>query len=105
MTLGENIKKERERLGISQAKPGEYVSKSQQAVGKWEKDIAEPDTKTIDLLAKLFGVSVDYLLGISDQQTPSQSPRIALYEGEVSEEGMEDIERFVEFIKEREKKK
>lgn len=50
--------------------------------------------------------AIERALGIDkDNDAPASSPRIALYEGEVSEEGMEDIERFVEFIKEREKKK
>ena len=50
--------------------------------------------------------AIERALGIDkDNDAPASSPRIALYEDEVSEEGMEDIERFVEFIKEREKKK
>ena len=50
--------------------------------------------------------AIERALGIDkDNDAPASSPRIALYEGEVSEEGMEDIMKYVEFIKEREKKK
>lgn len=63
MTIGEKIKINRQRQGLSQAKLGELLSLSQQAVAKWEKSFAEPDTNTLKKLADLFGVSVDYLVG------------------------------------------
>lgn len=51
------------QLNISQANLGELLNVSQQAVAKWEKSIAEPDTNTLKKLADLFGVTVDYLIG------------------------------------------
>ena len=61
--LGDVIKIERIKLGWSQQKLGGYLAVTQQAVGKWEKNLAEPDAITLDKLATLFGVSTDYLLG------------------------------------------
>ena len=63
MTVGENIKKLRAQQGLSQAKLGELLNVSQQAVAKWEKAVAEPDLTTLVELANLFKVSVDYLIG------------------------------------------
>lgn len=70
MSIGERIKLERTKKGDSQAVLGEFVSVSQQAVGKWEKDLAEPDGETLNKLADYFGVSVDYLLG-RKEKSPS----------------------------------
>lgn len=70
MSIGERIKLERTKKGDSQATLGELVSVSQQAVGKWEKDLAEPDGETLNMLADYFGVSVDYLLG-RKEKSPS----------------------------------
>lgn len=70
MSIGERIKLERTKKGISQAALGELVSVSQQTVGKWEKDVAEPDGETLNKLADYFEVSVDYLLG-REEKAPS----------------------------------
>lgn len=71
MTLGENIKRNRTQQGLSQAKLGELLSVTQQAVAKWEKSIAEPDSTALKKMADLFSVSVDYLIG-HDEITPEE---------------------------------
>ena len=60
--LAENIKKYRKSLGWSQAKLGDFLAVSQQAVGKWENSIAEPDTITINKMAELFQITTDALI-------------------------------------------
>lgn len=64
--LAERLRKIRIEKGISQQKLGALFSVSQQAVGKWEKGIAEPDSLTLNKLADYFDVTVDYLLGRTD---------------------------------------
>ncbi len=71
MTIGERIKAERLKINMPQATLGEYLKLTQQAVGRWEKDLSEPDTATLKKLADLFGVSVDYLIG-HDEITPEE---------------------------------
>ncbi len=71
MTLGERIKDERTKKDLSQAELGEFLKITQQAVGRWEKNLSEPDTDTLKKLAKLFNVTVDYLLGY-DELTPEE---------------------------------
>lgn len=62
MTLGSKIRIERTKLKYSQAMLGKILNVSQQAIAKWEKDIAEPDSKSLIELSKLFHVTVDYLV-------------------------------------------
>lgn len=61
--LGENITRYRKGKGLSQEKVAEYMGVSRQAVTKWESDITKPSSENLIKLAKLFGVSVDVLLG------------------------------------------
>ena len=63
MSLGERIKLERTKKGVSQTVLAELCSVTQQAVGKWEKDIAEPSVENMKILAEFFGVSIDFLTG------------------------------------------
>ena len=64
MTLGKRIAMLRKNQGWTQEQLGEKVGVSAQAVSKWENDIACPDITTLPLLADLFGVTTDELLGI-----------------------------------------
>jgi len=46
--------------------PAKALNMSQSAVAKWELGKTEPTASAIILLAKLFGESADYLLGLVD---------------------------------------
>lgn len=63
MTLSENIKFYRVQAGMSQAKLGDLLNVTQQAVAKWEKGTSEPDSIALNFMANLFKISVDELLG------------------------------------------
>ena len=61
MTIGERIAKCRKDKKLSQEYIAEILDVSRQAVSKWENDQSEPDTGNLIQLARLFGVSVEYL--------------------------------------------
>lgn len=52
----------RKRHGYSQEKLAELLGLSRQAVSKWERAEASPDTDNLILLSRLYGVSLDELL-------------------------------------------
>ena len=60
MTLGENIKKQRERLK-SQGYVAEQIGVSRQAVSKWETGQSEPTAGNLVQLAKVFEISLSEL--------------------------------------------
>lgn len=62
MTFGEKIQALRKSRGWSQEQLAEQINVSRQALSKWENGTAIPDTNNVVQLAKLFGVSTDYLL-------------------------------------------
>jgi transcriptional regulator with XRE-family HTH domain len=72
MTLGEKIQDLRRRSAMSQDALAEKLEVSRQAVSKWERDEAMPETDKIVHLARLFGVSTDQLL--LDEPIPPVEP-------------------------------
>ncbi|MDD7025153.1 MAG: helix-turn-helix transcriptional regulator [Lachnospiraceae bacterium] len=61
-----NLKALRESKHISQQKLGELIGVSQQAIHKYENDLAEPDIRTLISLSDYFETSIDYLVGNSE---------------------------------------
>lgn len=62
-----NIRKYRKKIGIKQTELCKMIGVSQGALSGWETGRYEPDIKSLDTMAKLFGVSVDELLGREEQ--------------------------------------
>lgn len=63
LMIGENIRKYRKELGLTQEQLAEAVGVTVGAVSKWESGLSNPDIGMLPALADFFGVSVDVLLG------------------------------------------
>lgn len=59
-----NLRKEK---GLSQEQLAEKIGVSRQAVSKWERSEASPDTDNLIMLARLYEVSLDKLLRTEDE--------------------------------------
>lgn len=62
-SLGKRIQFHRKSLGLTQDQLAEQLGVTAQAVSKWENDLSCPDISTLPQLARIFGISVDALLG------------------------------------------
>ena len=62
MILAEKISEERKKNGWNQEELAEKLSVSRQSVSKWESGQSVPDLNRILELARIFGVTTDYLL-------------------------------------------
>ncbi len=62
MTLGEKLQELRRKAGLSQEAMADRLEVSRQAVSKWERDEAMPETEKLIRIAQLFDVSLDGLL-------------------------------------------
>lgn len=60
------LKELRTEKNLSQRDIAEYLGITQQAYANYERNAREPDFGTISKIADLFDVSVDYLLGRTD---------------------------------------
>lgn len=67
MSLGNNIKKYRKELGITQEELAGILCVTSQAVSKWESEAGLPDTAQIVPLARALNVSTDALFGFGNE--------------------------------------
>lgn len=65
VNVGPRIRERREEAGLTQAQLAEAVFATRQMVGNWERGATLPDIQSLQLLASVFGVTVDELLGTS----------------------------------------
>lgn len=68
MIFGERLKKLRKRDGVTQTELAKATGLSQSAITAWEVGTNYPAATAIVVLAEYFGVSADYLLGLSDNE-------------------------------------
>lgn len=100
------LKELRIKHGLSQIELAKKFNVAQNTVSNWENGSRQADYETLNNLANLFNVSVDYILGRTDnpQQNIDQQLEgieFALY-GEIkelTEEEKQDILNFVKFTK------
>ncbi len=71
MTLGERLKMYRTQKGLSQEKIAEMLDVSRQAVTKWEAGQTTPSSDNLIALANLYDVSLDELIGKSENEIVS----------------------------------
>lgn len=65
--IADRLVKLRKENGMSQEELAARIGISRQAVSKWERAEASPDTDNLIQLARLYGVSLDALLATEDE--------------------------------------
>ncbi len=86
--IAERLIKLRKEKGLSQEELAEKLGLSRQAVSKWERAEASPDTDNLICLAKIYGVSLDSLLNTSDSVEDIIKEQV-----KVEEESKEDVKK------------
>lgn len=67
--FGENLKKLRTARSLTQANFGNRVGLSKAVVSKYENGLGYPTFDVLIRIASFFGVTTDYLLGVSSSKT------------------------------------
>jgi len=78
-----NLKKLRLANGLSQQALAEKFNLSQQSIYKYENNLAEPDIDSLKKFAFFFGVSIDYLVGYTDENTETGADSFVLTPNEI----------------------
>lgn len=60
--IGERLQTQRKKQGLSQEELADKLGVSRQAVSKWERGDASPDTDNLIALAKIYGCTIDELI-------------------------------------------
>lgn len=69
--ISEKIRMLREQAGYSQAQLAKILDVTRSSVNAWEMGLSTPTTQYIVMLARLFHVSADYILGIEGERSIS----------------------------------
>lgn len=65
---GSNIASERARLRLSQAELAGLLGVAVNSLSNWERGEFEPTASKVREMARIFGCSADYLLGLTDER-------------------------------------
>lgn len=69
-TFGEKLRYARASSGMTQQAAADALEVSLRGYIRWEKDEREPSFRTLRKIVEVFGVSVDWLLGIPPLPPP-----------------------------------
>lgn len=72
MNFHENLQRLRKQAGLSQEAVAQKLFLSRQSISKWENGGAEPGIENLKALAKLYGVTVDELVGNGQPENTSE---------------------------------
>ncbi|MBD5436238.1 MAG: helix-turn-helix transcriptional regulator [Treponema sp.] len=67
--LGEQIKKLRTNKRLSQIELANKLCVTKQSVSNWENENIMPSIEMLIRIAEIFGVTTDFLLGLSEEHT------------------------------------
>jgi transcriptional regulator with XRE-family HTH domain len=67
MSFGQRLSQMRKKQGLSQEALGEKLDTTGVAIGRYERDEVTPSVEIATRLAKALGVSLDYLVGLTDE--------------------------------------
>lgn len=80
------------------------VKFSKASIDRWEKGTTSPSVSHASALAQFFGVTLDELSGREEIDMEHQETIAAYFDKEdLTEEEMEEVRQFIEFIKNRKK--
>lgn len=115
MDYGERLKKLREKIGLTQKFVAEKIGIKNNTLSSYESAKRQPDFQTLKKLADLYEVSIDYIItGNESSNSPDEmwkeflDPKTQIFFKDLKdapEEKIEELIRFWEFIKERDKNK
>lgn len=89
--LGKKIKELREEMNIPQQKIADILGVSRQSLSLYEKGERTINVESLGKLSQFFGVSSDYLLGLSDIKSTEQDIKTACEVTGLSEKAIDNI--------------
>ena len=69
MKFGERLKILRKQVKLTQSQIAEKLDISQQAYASWERGVKKPTQENLIKIAQILNVTVDYLVGNSEEQS------------------------------------
>ena len=95
MELGKKIRQLRFKAGLTQEQLAERLGIGAQSVSKWENNVAMPDISALPLIAEIFGVSIDDLFDLTNEQRLNRIENRMEVEEELPRDVFADYEEFL----------
>lgn len=96
-TLGERLKKARERRGFTQLEASQKANINNKTLSRYENDGTKPDPETLGILAKIYGVNANFLLGLDEVQQNEEQEQV-FFRADISSLSKEEQELFKDDI-------
>jgi len=98
--IGERLQELRKDHGMSQEQLAQSLGVSHYTVSSYECNRSDPDDKSKIIIAKLFNVSVDYLLGLIEEPLSyDRKNKYISVPNSFSKQDTWEIKKYIEFIK------
>lgn len=107
MEFSERLKDLRKQAGLTQVDVAEKLGISQPAYASWERGVKKPTQENLVKIAQILNVSVDYLVGNSEDKTDELDNIELLFR--MNSKGLTEAEKtvfkkeLIEFMEERKK--
>lgn len=101
MTFGERLKDLRKKRSLTQSQLGDKLNVTKASISGYENDTRSPDRETLVKIAEIFNVSTDYLLGRTDDKEKGPTLVAAHLDDDLTEEQLDEVKNFIDFIKQR----
>jgi len=97
--IGERLKKLRKNKGITQIKLAEILEVQKSTVSLYETGKSDPSDKVKIKIAKYFKISLDYLVGVIDNEVKYYDKNLFLMlPANISDEDKSFLTKFMEFV-------
>lgn len=96
MNFGKRLLETRKKRGLSQDELAKKLGTHGPAIGRYERELAEPTIIVAGKLAKILGVSLDYLVGVTDVELDEETMNRVLEVQQLPEDIQEKVFYFVD---------
>lgn len=98
LNLGNHIRQNRRRMNLTQEQLAEKFGVSPQAISRWENGTTYPDLEMLPMIASFFGMSVDAMLGCTDEEKEKFCAELTKELEEAARE--KDADKVIELLRE-----
>ena len=98
-TLGDRLRFARERKELTQVDVSKLTGINNKTISNYENSISYPDPETLKILADLYDVSADYLLGRNEKKNKEVYYSIDV--SDLPDETIKQVEEYVEFMRQK----
>lgn len=101
--VGKRLRLLRTERELTQEELGKVLGVGKTTISQYESEVRKPDADMLKRIAQFFDVSVDYLLGLTEEKRPVKLETLAAHRTddplkELPEEARRSLEEFKEYI-------